>query len=125
MGKEQLSSHGKYNTEYHISWKTKYGHSTLTSAMREKISNWLCRVLEASPGCEMVECNVLADHIHMIAVIPPKYAVSDIVGQLKGITSSKLLARYEDLEEPVWSPGYFVKTVGVPEDTVLEYVRNQ
>jgi putative transposase len=83
------------------------------------------------PGCEMVEYNIQVDHIHMIMIIPPKYAVSDIVGRMKGMTASSLRKRFGWLKELywedniVWSPGYFVSTVGIDEDRMLKYVKWQ
>ena len=54
------------------------------------------------PGCEIVEKNIQVDHIHMIMVIPPKYAVSDVVGRLKGITASHLRKKFDWLKEVYW-----------------------
>ena len=83
------------------------------------------------PGCEMVEYNILADHIHMVVIIPPKYSVSDVIGRIKGITGSLLRKKFRWLkkvywkENIVWSPGYFVSTVGVDEEKILKYVQWQ
>jgi len=83
------------------------------------------------PGCEMVECSILEDHIHMVMVIPPRYSVSDVVGQMKGMTASQLRKKFPWLgkvywkENIVWSPGYFVSTIGVDEKTVIAYVKWQ
>lgn len=71
------------------------------------------------------------DHIHMVMIIPPKYSVSDVVGRLKGMTGSELRKEFSWLgrgywkENIVWSPGYFVSTVGVDEEAVLKYVQWQ
>jgi len=67
----------------------------------------------------------------MIIVIPPKYAVSDVVGRMKGETASQLRKRFNWLkkvywkENVVWSTGYFVSTIGIDEDKMLKYVRWQ
>jgi putative transposase len=42
------------------------------------------KVLEMMPGCEIVEQNVRKDHLHLVIVIPPRHAVSDVVGRIKG-----------------------------------------
>ena len=74
--------------------------------------------MEQLPGCEIVKYNIQADHIHMVMVIPPKYSVSTVVGKIKGMTSSELRKKFKWLknrywkENIVWSPGYFVSTVG-------------
>ena len=83
------------------------------------------------PGCEIVEHNVQVDHIHMVIVIPPKYSVSDVIGRIKGMTSSNLRKKFNWLkkvywkENVVWSPGYFVSTVGVDEEKILKHVQWQ
>jgi putative transposase len=88
-------------------------------------------VIKEIPGCEMIEMNIQVDHIHMVMVIPPKYSVSQVVGKIKGVTASRLRKRFTWLtkryrrEEVVWSPGYFVSTVGVDEDKIIKYVRWQ
>ena len=87
--------------------------------------------MEGLPGCEIVKYNIQADHIHMVMIIPPKYAVSVVVGKIKGMTSGELRKKFEWLkkrywkENVVWSPGYFVSTVGVEEEQVLRYVEYQ
>ena len=83
------------------------------------------------PGCELLEVNIQVDHIHMLMVIPPKYAVSEVVAQLKQYTASRLRGKFAWLEKVywrehvVWSPGFFVSTVGLDEQKIAEYVRWQ
>jgi putative transposase len=83
------------------------------------------------PGCEIVEQNIQLDHIHMLMIIPPKYAVSDVIGEMKQYTASRLREKFAWLdkvywkERVVWSPGYFVSTVGLDEKSVAEYVKWQ
>ena len=87
--------------------------------------------VKAIPGCEIVEMNIQPEHIHMVAIIPPKYAVSEVVGRIKGKTASRLRKKFWWLrkryqrENVVWSPGYFVSTVGIDEEKILNYVRWQ
>ena len=67
----------------------------------------------------------------MIMIIPPKYSVSEVVGKVKGMTASRLREKFLWLskvywkENVVWSPGYFVTTVGIDEDKILKYVEWQ
>jgi len=88
-------------------------------------------VIRAIIGCELIEYNIQLDHIHLVMIVPPKYAVSEVVGRIKGVSASKLRRRFIWLskrysrESVVWSPGYFVSTVGVDEDKILKYVRWQ
>ncbi len=87
--------------------------------------------MKSMPGCEILEQNIQVDHIHMLIVIPPKYAVSDVIGKIKQYTAVRLREKYAWLERVywkervVWSPGYFVSTVGLDEKSVTEYVKWQ
>lgn len=91
----------------------------------------LTKQLRSLPGVELVEQSIQADHIHLVLIIPPRYAVAAIVGTLKQQTAKALRAKFTWLEdvywrEPVvWSPGYFVSTVGIDEAKILWYVRHQ
>jgi putative transposase len=83
------------------------------------------------PGCEIIEQNIQVDHIHLLMVIPPKYAVSDVIGEIKQYTASRLREKFVWLEQVywkeqvVWSAGYFVSTVGLDEEQITEYVKWQ
>jgi len=88
--------------------------------------------LKEMPGCEIVEFNIQVDHIHMVMIIPPRYAVSEVVGRIKCYTAGKIRRKFEWLkkvywkrEDVVWSPGYFVSTIGLDEKSILAYVKWQ
>jgi len=127
----RFSGHGVYRTEYHIVWIPKYRRRILNSGMRGYLRKHFPKVMRGMPGCEKVELKMQVDHIHMIMVIPPKYGVSAVVGQIKQPTASKLREKFSCLEKVywnesvVWSPGYFVSTVGLNEKQILAYVRWQ
>jgi putative transposase len=127
----RLSGHGAYRTEYHIVWIPKYRHRILNPGVRGYLIKLFPKVLATMPGCEIVESNILVDHIHMVMIVPPKYSVSDVIGRIKGMTGSKLRKKFSWLakiywkENIVWSPGYFVSTVGVDEEKILKYVQWQ
>ena len=79
---------------------------------------------------EILEMNVQPDHIHLVMSIPPKYAVSDIIGFLKGKASINMFHRYEKLGKRYWgrhfwSRGYCVSTVGLDEEMIRKYVKYQ
>ena len=74
---------------------------------------------------------MLVDHIHMVIVVPPKYAVSAVIGQIKQFTASRLRGKFGWLGKVYWkervvrSPGYFVSTVGLDEKQIMAYVKWQ
>jgi putative transposase len=127
----RISGHSVYRTEYHIVWIPKYRYRILNSGVKAYLEKLLPVIINTIPGCEMIEYNIQVDHIHMVMIIPPKYSVSEVVGQIKGVTASKLRNRFGWLkkryqrERVVWSPGYFVSTVGVDEDKIINYVQWQ
>lgn len=127
----RLSGHSAYRTEYHIVWIPKYRRRILNPGVAGELSKLFSTVLEQIPGVEMVEENILIDHIHLVIIIPPKYAVASVVGRMKQFTASNLRKKFAWLhrvyhDEPVlWSPGYFTSSVGIDEDVILRYVRFQ
>ena len=127
----RLSGYSAYRTQYHIVWITKYRRRILNPGVREYLDKLLPKVMRGLSGCEIVEYNIQREHIHLVMVIPPRLAVAEVVGRLKGQTSTQLRQRFKWLERVywkeniVWSPGYFVSTVGVEEKVILEYVRWQ
>ena len=79
----------------------------------------------------MVELNVRPDHVHLLAMVPPKISISDYVGMLKGRTALRVFNKFRDLKEKpywgnhFWSKGYCVDTVGLDEEMIRKYVKYQ
>ena len=125
----RFSSHGVYRTEYHVVWIPKYRSRILNPGVRGYISKLFPKILKEMPGVEILEKNMQVDHIHAIMIIPPKYAVSDVIGRIKGRSASMLRKKFAWLgkvywkERIVWSPGYFVSTIGLNEKKIMRYVR--
>ena len=83
------------------------------------------------PGVEIEMIGFDRDHLHMVMIIPPKYSISDVMGNLKSRSSSVMrkkftwLAKVNLKENIMWSPGYFVSSVGIDEKTIKNYVEQQ
>ena len=80
--------------------------------------------------CRIVEGHLMRDHVHMCIEIPPKYAVSSIVGFLKGKSAIAIARQFSGKErnfngENFWARGYAVSTVGFEEEAVRRYIREQ
>ncbi len=123
-------SHSLYECKYPIVFCPKYRYrifqDELADYTRQQIES-LCRQKEA---VEVLEPNIQADHIHVVLSIPPKYAVSNVMGFLKGKLALRLFQRYEHLGkryggQHLWSRGYCVSTVGLDEDKIRKYVKWQ
>ena len=127
----RYSGHGVYRMGYHVVWMPKYRRRILNPGVKGYLSKLFAKIMKEMPGCEIVEQNMQLDHIHMLMVIPPKYAVSEVIGQMKQYTASRIREKFAWLEkvywkeQVVWSPGYFVSTVGLDEKQITEYVKWQ
>ena len=82
-------------------------------------------------GCEVTEMNVQEDHVHLLAMVPPKISISDYLGTIKGRTAIRIFNKYKDLRQKpywgnqFWSRGYCVDTVGLDAEMIQKYVKHQ
>jgi putative transposase len=82
-------------------------------------------------GCEVVELNVQKDHVHLLAMIPPKVSISDLMGRVKGQTAMKVFRQFRELRRKpywgnhFWAKGYCVDTIGLDAEMIRKYVRHQ
>jgi putative transposase len=72
----------------------------------------------------------MSDHVHMLISIPPKYAVAQVIGFLKGKSAIHIARTYMEVKrnfvgQHFWARGYFVSTVGADEEVIREYIRHQ
>jgi len=85
----------------------------------------LCR----QRGIEVVEGHLMPDHIHMCLSIPPKYSVAFVIGFIKGKSAVRIhrqiLGNKRVTGLHFWSRGYCVSTVGLDEETIRKYIREQ
>ena len=88
------------------------------------------RKLAAQKESRIEEGHLLPDHVHMLIAIPPKYAVSQVIGFIKGKSAIHLARVYAEhrrnfVGQHFWARGYFVSTVGRDERIIREYIRKQ
>ena len=123
-------SHSIYECKYHLVFCPKYRRPILKDEVREYVRGEIANLLRQKEGVEIIEMNVQSDHIHLIVWIPPKYAVSQVMGYLKGKLAIRLLQKYERLGKQfwgrhLWGRGYCVSTIGIDETRIREYVKWQ
>lgn len=121
----------------HVVWDCKY-HIVIVPKDRYKV--FLKNIIEAVRDeikklcvwlrIEVIEGHVLKDHIHICLAIPPKHAISDIIGTLKGKVAIRLFNRFPDHRKRYWGShfwcrGYYVNTVGRNEEQIRQYIRDQ
>ena len=104
-------SHTRWNCKYHIVFAPKFRRQAVYGKIKVSIGKIL-RTLCEQKKVEILEANACPDHIHMLVRIPPKYAVSDIVGYLKGKSSLMFFDRHSELypkysDRHFWARGYY------------------
>ena len=122
-------SHTRWNCKYHIVFIPKYRRKEIYGKLRSDIGKIIRQLCEYK-GVEIVEAHACSDHIHMLVKIPPKIAVSNFMGYLKGKSSLMIFEKHANLKykygnRNFWAKGYFVSTVGLTDEVVREYIRNQ
>jgi putative transposase len=123
-------SHTVYECKYHLVFCPKYRYRIFKDEVGEWVKREIIRLLSQKEGIEIIEMNVQLEHIHLVAWIPPKYAVSSVMGYLKGRLAIRIFHRYERIGKQfwgrhLWSRGYCVSTVGIDEERIRQYVRRQ
>ena len=125
------SAYGVYQLQYHVVWVCKYRRRILNPAVCSYIRKTMPRLLRSMPGVQIETIGFDKDHLHMVMVIPPKYSISSVMGKLKSQLSSGLRRYFKWLckvywkENVVWSPGYFISSLGIDEETIKRYVEYQ
>ena len=122
-------SHTRWNCKYHIVFIPKYRRKEIYGKLRSDIGQ-IIRQLCSYKGVEIIEAHAMPDHIHMLVCIPPKIAVSNFMGYLKGKSSLMIFERHANLKykygnRNFWAKGFFVSTVGLDTKKVQEYIRDQ
>jgi len=122
-------SHTRWNCKYHIVFIPKYRRKEIYGKLRSDIGQ-IIRQLCSYKGVEIIEAHAMPDHIHMLVRIPPKIAVSNFMGYLKGKSSLMIFERHANLKykygnRNFWAKGFFVSTVGLDTKKVQEYIQNQ
>jgi putative transposase len=129
MTQENSLVHPKWTCKYHIVWIPKYRKKKLFGDLRRELGPVL-RELARQRESEIEEGHMMSDHVHILISIPPKYAVSQVVGYLKGksaiyIARTHMGRQRNFVGEHFWARGYYVSTVGLDEDVVRQYIRTQ
>jgi len=130
MAKWKKIAHVVYQCSYHIVWCPKYRFRIMKGQVGEYIEHRI-RALCEWKGVEILELNVMEDHVHMIITLPPKISVSEMMGILKGKTAISLFKNFPTLKKKpywgnhFWSRGYCVSTIGLDEDKIRRYVKYQ
>lgn len=129
MKEYQSLSHTRWDCKYHVVFIPKRRKKRVFGALRRHLGEML-HELAGHKESKIVEGHLMPDHIHMCISIPPKYAVSNVVGYLRGKSAIRIARKYGGRSrnftgENFWARGYYVSTVGLDEAMVRAYIRNQ
>ena len=88
------------------------------------------RRLAEQKESNILEGHMMSDHVHMLIEIQPKYSVAQVVGYMKGKSAIYAARRYGERQkyftgQHMWARGYFVSTVGLDENVIRNYIRDQ
>jgi len=125
----QSLSHTKWNCKYHVIFIPKYRRKRLYGVVKRELGAVFHR-LAVQKECRIEEGHLMADHVHMLISIPPKYAVSSVIGYLKGKSAIHVARHFLKRErnyagQRLWARGFFVDTVGRREEVNRRYIREQ
>jgi len=129
MDRPASLSHTTWVCKYHVVFIPKCRRKTLYLQLRKYLGE-VFRKLAGQKESRIEEGHLLADHVHMLIAIPPKYAVSQVIGFIKGKSAIHLARVYGERKQNFvgqhfWARGYFVSTVGRDETAIREYIRYQ
>jgi len=122
-------THSKYDCKYHVVFVPKYRKKELYGKIRRYLRG-VFHELARQKNCEIVSGNIVKDHVHMCISIPPKYAVSEIIGYLKGKSAIAVSRQFGGKKrnfsgEKLWARGYAVSTIGLELEMVKHYIAHQ
>ena len=130
MSEYKTTSHCKYLCQYHVIWCPKFRFNVL-----ENIECSLRRIFQdiaERHQYEIIEMEIMPDHVHLFVGAKPTVAPSDIVRTLKSISAIELFKQYPSLKQfysrcgSLWSAGKFISTIGkVSEATIKKYIQDQ
>ena len=122
-------NHTRWECKYHIVFIPKYRKKVLFGKIRLELGE-IFHSLARQKESLIEEGHLLPDHVHMMLSIPPKYAVSQVVGYIKGKSAIHIARRYSGRQrnyigQHIWARGYFASTVGRDEQVIRDYIRHQ
>ena len=122
-------SHSRWECKYHVVWIPKYRKKALYGQLRKYLGQ-VFKDLARNRECEVLEGHMMPDHVHMLVSIPPKYAVAQVIGYIKGKSAIHVARNYLGNKRNFtganfWARGYHVSTVGRDEQMIRDYIKAQ
>ena len=121
--------HSVWECKYHLVWIPKGRRKVLYGQLRRELGE-VFHELARQKECRIEEGHMLSDHVHVLMSIPPKHAVAQVVGFLKGKSAIHIARvfsgrRRNFVGQQFWARGYYVSTMGKDEQAVRKYIKEQ
>ena len=117
-----------YSCKYHVVWCPKYRRKVITGKIEMRLKE-LIEETASAIGAEIIEMEIMPDHVHLLIEVDPQYGINKAVRHIKGVTSHTLRSEFPSLKSrlpSLWTNSYFVSTVGgAPLEKIKEYIENQ
>ena len=122
-------AHSRWDCKYHVVFVPKRRRRQLYGQIRRQLGAIFHALARQKEG-QIIEGQVMPDHVHMCLTIPPKYAVAQIIGFLKGKSAIAIARQFGGKArnftgEHFWARGYAVSTVGFELEQIRAYIRDQ
>ena len=122
-------SHTVWECKYHVVWVPKNRRRVIYGQLRREVVTIVRKLCEYK-GVKILEGQACIDHIHLCISVPPKYALSTMVGYLNGKSAMVVFEKYSKVKRnfkghSFWARGYYVSTVGLDEARVRNYIQDQ
>jgi len=121
--KTKSTRHAKYNLNYHFVWIPKYRRNVLKGKKKDRVKD-LLREIASEKNFEILEIEVMLDHIHLFCSCPPRISPAKAINYFKGISARRYNQLYDDKIK--WTRSYFVGSAGnVSAETIEKYIQEQ
>ena len=129
MNDHENLNHTAWDCKYHVVWIPKNRKKTIFKELRPYLGEAI-RDLASHRESRIEEGHLMADHVHILISIPPKYSVSQVIGYVKGKSAIAIARQYMGKSrnftgQSFWARGNYVSTVGREEETVRKYIQHQ
>lgn len=129
MNDYETLCHTTWDCKYHVVFIPKYRKKALFSELRKELGP-VFRSLAEQKECKIEEGHIMPDHVHMLISVPPKFAVCQVVGFIKGKSAIYIARTFTGrvrnfVGQNFWARGYFASTVGRDEEMIRRYIQEQ
>lgn len=117
-----------YSCKYHVVWTPKYRRPVLINGVDIRLKD-IIRVVAEETSCEIIELEIMPDHVHLLVEVDPQFGIHHLVKLMKGRSSNLLRNEFPWLKKKLpclWTNSYFVSTVGgAPLEVIKQYIEQQ